>query len=362
MKRNLECGADETGRESKRRRLENNPLKHAFEDTDAKDHAETPLVAYKHVTPLLRALQERLKTSSSASTATSDSSTAAPKTDLQIWDGFYCAGTVKKHLASLGFYAVHNENEDFYLRSGTQASCPEFDVFLTNPPFSADHLEKLFGGFIRNITLGTNGFAKKPWFVLCPDYTARKRFFFALKEDMVKAGMPLPFFLGPTKKAYSFTAPASLVDGGVLLPGSSQRPVDNLTKTQEVLAGSFQCCWIVSLGEHQEEILKEWREEQKKNHSDASKSKSSSEAANEATIVLDDPRSLPQLKIAKPLAPRERRWRKKLLKAGVDPDDEAAVEAFKRSSSSSSSSSSARAEGPGRRSLKQKAKGRGKGR
>lgn len=323
-----------------------NPLKHAFEDTDDKDHAETPLIAYQHIAPFLRKLGELVPSSSSGSSSSS-SSTAGPS-GLRIWDGFYCAGAVKRHLASLGFPGVHNENEDFYDRCSKQEDCPAFDVFLTNPPFSADHLERLFGGFLRNLTLRTNGFTdRKPWFVLCPDYTARKPFFFKLKEDMVAAGLSPPFYLGPSREAYSFTAPASLVDGGVLLPESSHRPINPITKTQDVLAGSFQCCWIISLGERQAEILKWWKEEREREKerlhkkegagkdcdgdSDTEEGDAQNNDEENAPVVdEDDPRRLPQLKIAKPLAPRERRWRKKLITAGVDPDDEDAVEAFKK--------------------------------
>jgi hypothetical protein len=34
-------------------------------------------------------------------------------------------------------------NEDFYAVKGA-GRCPEFDVLLTNPPFSGDHLERIF--------------------------------------------------------------------------------------------------------------------------------------------------------------------------------------------------------------------------
>ena len=55
-------------------------------------------------------------------------------------DPFFCAGTMKTHLASLGFTSVRNENVDAYESFKTP---PDYDVLITNPPFSGNHVEKL---------------------------------------------------------------------------------------------------------------------------------------------------------------------------------------------------------------------------
>ena len=71
---------------------------HPFQ-TDVLDHAETELRAYCHVAPVLKLLSKHFR---------------LRLRDLQIWDPYFCKGTVVKHLAELGFQKVHNVNEDFY--------------------------------------------------------------------------------------------------------------------------------------------------------------------------------------------------------------------------------------------------------
>ncbi|KAI8474257.1 MAG: hypothetical protein J3K34DRAFT_145652 [Monoraphidium minutum] len=103
------------------------PAKHPFE-TDPGDHAETPFEAYQHVEPLLARLATRLGTT---------------KAELKVYDPFYCEGRMVEHMAALGFDSVTNRNEDFYAAKAAGA-LPHFDVLLTNPPFSSDHLERVF--------------------------------------------------------------------------------------------------------------------------------------------------------------------------------------------------------------------------
>ena len=63
--------------------------------------------------------------------------------DLRIFDPYYCTGAVKRHLSTLGFTNVHNENEDFYEAVRTR-NVPPYDVLVTNPPYSSDHIPRLF--------------------------------------------------------------------------------------------------------------------------------------------------------------------------------------------------------------------------
>lgn len=123
--------------------------------TDPLDHAETPLRAYADVAPLLHLVAGKLGKSASA---------------LRIYDPYYCAGSMRAHLASLGFTSVYNACEDFYARlaSGT---VPEFDVLVTNPPFSGDHIERLLA-FCCGIP--------QPWLILMPQYIFNKPFFWRL--------------------------------------------------------------------------------------------------------------------------------------------------------------------------------------
>jgi len=118
-------------------------IQHAF-TPDPNDHCETSPTAYRHIAPMLRLVAAMLgKTPAS----------------LRIWDPYYCAGSVQRHLKAVGFPCVHNANEDFYavIASGC---LPEHDVLVTNPPYTADHVER----FLRFAV--DNG---KPWLLLVPD-------------------------------------------------------------------------------------------------------------------------------------------------------------------------------------------------
>lgn len=133
------------------------------------------------------------------------------KAALRIYDPFFCEGRVVRLLSGLGFENVYNRNEDFYAAKaagmkarrwwqhvwfhrhrGDQPSSesdsiqrcttwiahhrlplhptshnanaatgklPEFDVLVTNPPFSGDHIER---------TLAFALACRKPWFLLLP--------------------------------------------------------------------------------------------------------------------------------------------------------------------------------------------------
>merc|ERR1711865_1312286 len=86
--------------------------------------------------------------------------------NLKIWDPFFCAGNVANHLNALGFDDVYNENEDFYLYDGGKTSGPlHYDVLVTNPPYTAEHIPKLLK-FCKA--------SGKPWFLLLPNYVLHK--------------------------------------------------------------------------------------------------------------------------------------------------------------------------------------------
>ncbi len=57
---------------------------------------------------------------------------------LRIYDPFYCDGAAVRHLKSQGFHCVIHENVDFWSLVKS-ARVPEYDVLVTNPPFSGDH-------------------------------------------------------------------------------------------------------------------------------------------------------------------------------------------------------------------------------
>lgn len=123
-------------------------IQHAF-TPDPNDHCETSPLAYRHIAPILQLVAAALN---------------KPPTSLRIWDPYYCAGSVQRHLRAVGFPLVHNMNEDFY-KVVASGKLPEHDVLVTNPPYTADHVERFIRFAVRN---------RKPWFLLVPDYFAHR--------------------------------------------------------------------------------------------------------------------------------------------------------------------------------------------
>ena len=101
-------------------------------ETNYNDHFETPQAAYADVLPLLAACARQ---------AHGD---GAGLETLRVYDPYYCQGAMQRALAALGCARdkLINENRDFYadVAAGT---LPSHDVLLTNPPYSADHKQRL---------------------------------------------------------------------------------------------------------------------------------------------------------------------------------------------------------------------------
>ena len=116
--------------------------------TEEDDHCETPAHAYHDIEPMLAQVAALL---------------GKEKAGLRIYDPFYCQGAVVRHLSALGYHSVYNRCEDFYgkVAAGT---VPEYDVLVTNPPYSHDHIERL---------LRYCATCKRPWFVLVPNFVVR---------------------------------------------------------------------------------------------------------------------------------------------------------------------------------------------
>jgi hypothetical protein len=101
-------------------------------ETNYNDHFETPQAAYADVLPLLSACARQ---------AHGD---GAGLETLRVYDPYYCQGAMQQALAALGCARdkLINENRDFYadVAAGT---LPAHEVLLTNPPYSADHKQRL---------------------------------------------------------------------------------------------------------------------------------------------------------------------------------------------------------------------------
>lgn len=121
-------------------------------ETDPDDHCESPLEAYEDIVTLLQSHARRLYPKrSSASEA---------QQQLTIYDPYYCNGRVASLLKCLGFPNVYNRKEDCYQVWNDPTRYPKFDILITNPPYSGDHVEKLIEHAVgKQVT-------NKPWMLL----------------------------------------------------------------------------------------------------------------------------------------------------------------------------------------------------
>jgi hypothetical protein len=309
---------------------------HPFE-RNPKDDAETPFDAYRDIEPLLFRLAQQL---------------GKTKATLRIYDPYYCEGSVAAHLARLGFTEVYNRNEDFYAVAAAGRT-PEFDVLVTNPPFSGDHMARCVSFAVS---------ACKPFFLLMPDFVSEKGYFkqavatlserdaAAMKREGEKAavgdaaggagaapaapaaaaaattasasGSGHPdkkhkrrrgahgaaadaasvYYLGPRRNLYAFTAPRTAADGATpLVPRDRAAPLPF-----QIFACEFQAVWFVHLGAaHAAAAVKWWLKKY--------------EALRECTATLSaDVRALPQLAKLSLNADGERAAARPPLRSGAD--------------------------------------------
>jgi len=155
---------------------------------DPDDHCESPLNSYTHIQPIL----EHLAPSKQA------------KALLSIYDPYYCNGLVKENLQALGFPNVYNEKEDAYVTwnvNDDSQPYPDYKVFITNPPYSGDHPERL----IRHLTQDERS-RGKPWCLLMPQYMHKKDYYKDAISKKSKGNGIQPFYLVP-KKRYVYLPP-----------------------------------------------------------------------------------------------------------------------------------------------------------
>ena len=147
-------------------------------EADTDDHCETSSIAYAHIAPILTYIAEQIIIGKKE-----------PRNNhnLQIYDPYYCAGTVVQHLNKLGFENVYNQPEDFY--QVIQDGCvPQHDVVVTNPPYSGDHFERLIKFCVEN---------NKPALLLIPEHLSKKKF--------VQSCLDKFFFLTPAERYFYWT-------------------------------------------------------------------------------------------------------------------------------------------------------------
>lgn len=235
--------------------------------TNISDDAETPLRAYKHIEPILSSIT---------------SSLGKNKEDIILYDPYYCCGTMKKYLATLGYTNVINEPRDFYHDIQT-LSIPYFDILITNPPFSGDHIIKLLDWILT---------IPQPTFLLLPQQHLHKSHYYSFCLSLAIQNIPQPFFIGPVDMAYDFlastrtNAETTTIDSNGIISNTG-----NIVKP-----GCFQCIWIICGKKYQIKLIDEWKI-----------------LSFEHAKLCFDYKELPLLLLGD-LTPRARRWRKKQKK------------------------------------------------
>lgn len=198
------------------------PERYSFPACDA-DHAETPFVAYEHISPILDRLARSLGKS---------------RSELRIYDPYYCAGSVARHLAGLGFSSVYNRNEDFYA-AASRGALPAFDVLVTNPPYTADHVERLLSFCAR---------AAQPCLLLMPSYVYCRAYY-----GTSGFGAARPCYLCPPFR-YKYTSPR----GAHNAAGERRRAGSG---SSGAVTAPFVSFWYLKLpGQLREVVLAWWRE------------------------------------------------------------------------------------------------------
>lgn len=124
------------------------------------DHFETSEEALKDLMPVIEAMRSLVRPNCPES--------------FTLYDPYYCNGAVKGHWEALGVPKVIHEKRDFYhdVEEGTVPS--HFDMLVTNPPYSDDHIQRLM-----EFLIGSN----KPWAFLVPDYVATKDWY----KELIKS-------------------------------------------------------------------------------------------------------------------------------------------------------------------------------
>ncbi|KAG2423695.1 hypothetical protein HXX76_015085 [Chlamydomonas incerta] len=175
-------------------------------EVDYNDHFETSAAAVDDIQPVLLALCKRLKKTPA---------------QLAVYDPFFCQGGIRRHYTARGFTNFIHRKRDFYadVESG---QLPEYDIMVTNPPYSADHKERILDFCLRS---------GKPWALLLPNYVATKAYYSELVDEAGTPPQQRPFYLTPVTR-YAYEHPEGT--------GHAESP--------------FYSIWYVGLGAHTEAV------------------------------------------------------------------------------------------------------------
>jgi hypothetical protein len=158
---------------------------------DYNDHFETPIQAYRDIVPLLNALKQQRQ---------------HEKQKPILYDPYYCNGQTKRHLQSLGFDQVYHEKRDFYQDIQQNTIPTDYDIFLTNPPYSDNHKVRCLKFCVQQWQQQKQHSStqaksrRRPFFLLMPCYVATKNYYKQLilsnnnmSKDMVYVVPHIPY-------------------------------------------------------------------------------------------------------------------------------------------------------------------------
>jgi hypothetical protein len=156
-----------TKRDHKRKKLGNFPY-----PTDYNDHFETPKCAYYDILPLMEIILARKQKN-----AESQNKQGCTNEKI-IYDPYYCTGRavtllndVLQHTKISTPIRIQHEKRDFY-RDIKQNTVPQYDILVTNPPYSGDHKEQCLDFAVSQLKK-----YGRPFFLLMPNYVAMKEYF-----------------------------------------------------------------------------------------------------------------------------------------------------------------------------------------
>ena len=148
--------------------------------TDYNDHFETPARAYDDIFPLMEyILAGKQKNDSRKSSSIAEPQHKQGRTsETIIYDPYYCAGRAATLLNGVFQRSkistpirIQHEKRDFY-RDIKQNTIPQYDILVTNPPYSGDHKERCLDFAVSQLKR-----YGRPFFLLMPNYVAMKEYF-----------------------------------------------------------------------------------------------------------------------------------------------------------------------------------------
>lgn len=196
------------------------------------------------------------------------------KASLKIYDPYYCTGAVVRHMAKLGFSDVYNRCEDFYAVDAAGRT-PAFDVLVTNPAYSGNHIPRLLDFLQREAVCKDRAFALlMPSYVCAKDYWAQ----FIERHPQLREAMA---FLCPRKR-YVYWTPAGLRSK----KQAHSSALGNRTSP-------FVTFWYLHFGRHHKSVLEWWRVQEERQGKSATakenrRGKKHAEPAQVTSAVLPD--------------------------------------------------------------------------